>query len=412
MTTSIRSRTHSWPKGHWNWPIKVTHKHGLRDGEMIHVGGQVDLDPVGNVLHQGNLAAQTKAVVGHIGKVLGELGADLADVVKLTAFYVNDGSGDEQAFLADIGRLLPAGARPVITAVPLPALAYAGMVVEIEAVAMRAADGKRIERTTVDVPGLAKLPEPFAHALRAGEMIYTSGLSADLASGSMHAPGDLIEQSRFVMERIGDALATFGADHQDAVKINIFYTGGGTFEDWQGAARVRAAFYEEPGPAATGIPVPRQADPDNRTRIEITAMRGLDGKRLPRTHVWPKDHWDWPIHLPYKHGLKCGSKIFIGGQVALTPKGEVIKPDDMVAQTRIAMEMIRRVLEGFGAGFDDVVKVLSCYEGKASAEVLHDNLSIRSACFTEPGPASTGVPFPALAYEGMVIEIDIYAIKH
>ena len=46
-------RQHSWPEDHWDWPIHVTHKHGLRCGEMIYFGGQVDLDPHGNVCQPG-----------------------------------------------------------------------------------------------------------------------------------------------------------------------------------------------------------------------------------------------------------------------------------------------------------------------------------------------------------------------
>lgn len=404
-------REHSWPEGHWDWPIHISHKHGLRCGDMMFVGGQVDLDSKGNVLHPDDLPAQTAAVIANIGKVLAGFGAGLEDVVKLTAFYQNDGSRDETAFLADVGRHLPKGARPVITAVPLPALAYPGMIVEIAAFAMRGADGRALARDAVDLPGVAKLPAPFAHGLRCGEMIFTSSLGAIEPNGQIKDPGDLLAQSRFVMERLGDVLGTFGANHDDAVKLNIYYTGGGRFEDWQGAAKVRAAYFTEPGPAATGIPVPRHANGDLRTKIEIIAMRGTDGKYLPRSHVWPKDHWDWPIHLPYKHGIKCGKMIFIGGQVALTPSGEVIKPNAMVEQTRIAMEYIRRVLAGFGAGFDDVVNVLTFYQGGASGDTLHANLKVRSDCFTEPGPTSTGIPFPFLAYQGMIIEIDTIAMK-
>ena len=64
-----------------------------------------------------------------------------------------------------------------------------------------------------------------------------------------------------------------------------------------------------------------------------------------------------------------------------------------------------------GLGFDEVVKVNAFYQGGASAETLHRNLAIRSACFTEPGPATTGIPLPFLAYETMVIEIEVVAME-
>ena len=64
------ARTHSWPEGHWGWPIHLSHKHGLRCGEMIFVGGQVDLDSVGNVRHSGDLETQTGEVMGDMARVL------------------------------------------------------------------------------------------------------------------------------------------------------------------------------------------------------------------------------------------------------------------------------------------------------------------------------------------------------
>jgi enamine deaminase RidA (YjgF/YER057c/UK114 family) len=404
-------RAHSWPEGHWDWPIHLSHKHGLRAGEMLFVGGQVDLDPAGVVLHKDDLSRQTAVAMGHIERVLAGLGADLGDLVKLVAFYQNDGRRDETAFLGEIARALPAGKPgPVVTAVPLPALAYPGMIVEIEAVAMRGADGRRLERQAAAIPTLVAPPAPLSQALRVGEMVFVGGTSAVGPAGTPEAAGDIVPQSAIVMDRMGELLGRLGADHDDAVKINNYYMGGGTVADWEGAARTRARYFTEPGPAATGIPVPRHALAGVMARSEIIAMRGRDGGRLPRQHVWPTGHWDWPFHLPYKHGIRCGSMVYLGGQVAMTPKAEIIHPGDLVAQTRLAMANIGKVLAGFGLGFDDTVKVNAFYRGGASADQLHSNLSIRSACFTEPGPTSTGIPLPHLAYEGMMIEIEIVAM--
>jgi enamine deaminase RidA (YjgF/YER057c/UK114 family) len=405
------TRAHSWPEGHWDWPIHVSHKHGIRCGEMIFVGGQVDLDSRGTVLHPGDIETQTAAAMANLDKVLRGVGADLGDLVKLTVFYQNDGSNDEQRFMANVARQLPTDMPgPAITAVPLPALAYPGMRVEIEAVAMRGIDGRRLERQTVALRGAAPLPRPLSHGIRCGEMIFVSGLSATDESGAVIAGGDMVRQSQIVMDRIGEVLHGFGAAHADAVKISSYCVGVGPVADREGAARVRARYFDEPGPAMTGIPLPHHALPGLMTRSEVTAMLGKDRRRLPRVHVSPEGHWGWPIHLPYKHGVRCGPMIYLGGQVALNLKGEVIAPGDLVAQTGIAMENIRRVLAGFGAGFDDVVKVTTFYQGGASADQLHKNLSVRSACFTEPGPGTTGVPLPFHAQEKMTIEIEAVAM--
>ncbi len=401
---------HAWPAGHWDWPIHLSHKHGLKAGPMIFLGGQVDLDPQGRVLHAGDLERQTDAVMANISKVLAEFGAGMGDLVKLVAYYVSDGGVDEAALLGRMAKALPPGAGPAVSAVPLPALAYRGMLVEIEAVAMRGRDGTAMPKIVADPSGLAKLPAPFSHGLKCGDMIFVGGQDPLDAQGRLEHPGDIIGQMTGVMDRIALVLGRLGADFGDVVKIKNWYRGEGHFEDWAGAARVRAAYFREPGPAATGIPLPRHWRKGHAIRSDAIAMRGSDGARLAKTHVWPDGHWDWPIHLPYKHGVRCGNMIFLGGQVALTPQGVVMEPGNLVAQTKISMEMIRRALEALGLRLDDSVKVTAYYQGGASADQLHANLSIRSGSFTEPGPTSTGVPLPALAYDGMMIEIEIVAM--
>ena len=401
---------HAWPAGHWDWPIHVSHKHGLRAGPMIFLGGQVDLDSKGTALHQGDLDTQTDAVMANIGKVLAEFGCGMGDLVKLVAYYVNDGSVDEISFLTRVAKSLPKGVGPVVSAVPLPALAYKGMLVEIEAVAMRGPDGAVLKKTAADPSGLAPLPAPFSQGLRCGEMIFVGGQDAVDAGGKLENSGDIIKQMAGVMDRVGLVLGRLGADFADVVKIKNWYEGEGHFEDWAGAARVRAAYFREPGPAATGIPLPRLARKGHAIRSDVIAMRGVDGARLAKSHCWPDGHWDWPIHLPYKHAVRCGNMAFLGGQVSMTPKGVIIDPGDLVAQTKNSMEMIRRVMEAVDLKLDDSVKVTAYYQGGASADQLHANLSIRSGSFTEPGPASTGIPLPFLAYQGMMIEIEIVAM--
>ena len=136
----------------------------------------------------------------------------------------------------------------------------------------------------------------------------------------------------------------------------------------------------------------------------------LCGARLPRSHVWPTGHWDWPVHLPYRHGLRCGDLVFLGGQVSPGPDSAVIDPGDMGAQTHRAMGYIERVLGELGLGLETLLKVNAFYVGGASPAELHRNLAVRAGYYRAPGPVSTGVPVPYLAYEDMLIEIDIVAI--
>lgn len=403
-------RRHTWPPGHWSWPIKVSHKHGLRCGEMIWIGGQVDLSSWGEVLHPGSLDQQIPVVIRHLGRVLEGLDAELADLVKLLCFYVNDGSVDEEKFLEAVAAELPESAHPAVTAVPVPYLAYPGMMVEIEAYAMRGEDNQPLPRRHVTTPALSPLPTRFASTLRCGKMIFVSGQSPVDGRGAVYRPGDIVGQTNQVMAQIGAALAEFGAGFDDVVKVNRWYAGHGTVADFEPAALACARHFREPGPAATGVPIPRHARPGQQIKIEVVAMLGEDGQHLPRCHSWPEGLWDWHVHLPYKHGLKCEDMIFLGGQVALDQQGRAVRPGELTAQTHAAMTHIGSILRDLGAGYDDVCKVTTVYAASSSAEELHSNLSIRSSYFREPGPATTGIPLPTLAYPGMMIEIDVFAM--
>ena len=403
-------KQHSWPEGHWNWPIKLTHKHGLRCADMIWIGGQVNLTPEGVVLNPYDLAAQTAAVVQNIASVLNEFGAGLTDLVYLNAFYVNDGSIDEIDFLNMIANGLPSGTRAAITPIPIAYLAYEGMLVEIEAYAMRSESGEPMGRSYAPETAPGTRPDKFCTAIRCGKMIFTSAQSALDGNGDLQGKDSIVEQSRILSSNLKRALNHFGADFDDVVKTNRWYCGGDDIEDFEPAALEFAANFTEPGPAATGIPIPLHANPNELVRIAVIAMIGENGERLPRRHVWPDSVWDWHVHLPYKHGLKCDNMIFLGGQVSLNKKGQAVYPEDLTAQTHQAMAHIKTILNELGADYRDVCKIMTVYKGGCGAEALNNNLPIRSSYFDDPGPATTGVPLPVLAYEGMCIEIDIYAM--
>ena len=400
----------SWPEKHWNWPIQINHKHGIRCGSMIWVGGQVDLNEKGEVQNVGDLSTQTKNSIAYFGRVLDDFECQFSDLVVLLCFYVNDGSIDEFEFLQQVADCLPKESRTTITAISVPYLAYDGMMVEIEGYAMRRPTGESTTRTHIRLNGATRLPEPFVEGIRSDKMIFVSGQYPIDDSARVICQGDIVGQTNAVASRISKVLSELGASFDDIVKINRWYAGGSGIGDFEAASLAFANYFNEPGPAATGIPVPQHADTEVLIKIAAIAMQGEDGSYLPRTHSWPNSLWDWHVHLPYKHGLKCDGMIFLGGQVSLDKQGGAVFPDDLTAQTHQAMQHIGTILKDLGADYDDVCKVLTVYKGDCGAEDLHKNLPIRSSYFSEVGPASTGVPLPVLAYDSMVVEIDIYAM--
>jgi enamine deaminase RidA (YjgF/YER057c/UK114 family) len=409
------TRSYAWPPGHWDWYQHLAFKHGVRAGEMAFVGGQVDQSSIGEPLHAFDLTTQTAVVIRHIDTVLREYGAGLANVVKLVAFYATDGSVDETAFLADIGRHVlvhggaPGGVGPAITLVPLPCLALPGMMVEIEAIAMLGMHGERLPRTTANPPALAPLPPPFSHGVRCGKHIWTSAQESRTADGSIQYPQDLVAQTAIAMEHVAQVLAALGADLDDTVKLGTWYRGDGTRATWEPAARRRASYFTAPGPTASVLPTPSLPHGD-MTRVDAWAMRGADGHRLARTYAQLHDAWQWPVALPAAIGLQCGDFVFVGQQVALDAQGRAIAPSDLREQTRQVMKSTRTVLASFGLTLDDMVKQNSFYQGQADPETIVTNQRYRSSFYSEPAGASTGVPLLCLPLEDLLVSVETVAM--
>ncbi|WP_373503297.1 Rid family hydrolase [Aestuariivirga sp.] len=398
------------PEDHWSWGPHLSHSHAVRCGRFVWVSGQMDLGPSGGINFPGDLRAQVNGAMTNVATVLAASGCDLSHVVKLLCFYVNDGSRDEDAVLQLIGDHLPPGLRPTVTAVPVAYLAFPGAEVMIEAYAMASENGDPLPRSHGDAVGLSPLPAAFASAVRCGKMIFVSGQSPVSASGEVLHKGDIVAQTHQVMAQVKSALASFGAAFADVVKINRWYVGQGKVEDFEPAAMACAANFAEPGPAATGVPIPRHARDGQLIRIEVVAMLSEDGSHLPRRQVWPDTLWDWTVDIPYWHGLKCHDMIFLGGQVSLDTKGIAVNPFDMRAQAAQAMVHIGSILRELGANYDDICKLTTVYAGPPGLDALQENLRIRSAFFKTPGPATTDIALPVLAYPGMIIEIDTFAM--
>lgn len=285
----------------------------VRIGELVLTGGA-----------EGSPAEQ---VAGIAGALAGQ-GAGLRDLCLLRAFY-RAGDWEAAALRAALAAALPDGAGIALTLVPV---AFAGM----------GNGGLSVEGAAVVAPRSTTVGSgPFVKGLRQGRFLFLSGQAAA-------ANGTLAEESRSVMQSLGTTLAGLGAGFSDVVRMNRWYHAEGTKEAWEPSARATASFYIEPGPIATAISLPVALPEGRSIQIELMGMLGEDGRTLPKHHSWPAGLWDWPIHLPYKHGLACGGIGFVGGQVSLDADAQVIDPDHLDRQVRRSLDCIDRVAAGLG----------------------------------------------------------------
>ena len=101
--------------------------------------------------------------------------------------------------------------------------------------------------------------------------------------------------------------------------------------------------------------------------------------------------------------------IYVSGQVALNPAGEIVGKSDLRAQVTQVMENLKTALAAAGASFQDVVK-LNYYVVNLNPEKLAVIREVRNKYIsTEHPPASTLVGVTALAREEFLIEVEVVA---
>ncbi|GHO88301.1 RidA family protein [Dictyobacter formicarum] len=124
-------------------------------------------------------------------------------------------------------------------------------------------------------------------------------------------------------------------------------------------------------------------------------------------------HFINPSTLPgtagYSHVVEVtgGRTIFISGQVAINPSGEIVGRNDFRAQTQQVFENIKTALVAVGADFTHVIKLNMYVVDISQVPILRE---VRDRYVnTQNPPASTLVEIRRLVREELLIEIEAVA---
>ena len=220
------------------------------------------------------LARQTADAVENLKRCLSENEASIADVMRLNVYYRSDGGMDD---LLTVGDALTAGFQtpgPVVTFVPLRELGRADRVVELDVVAMPGHDGQTPTRSELTaLPGWSWPREwPFVQSKRCGDAIFIGGQPAFDAERNIIEPGDMVGQTRRVMDRVVAMLESFGATYDDVMKVGCWYNGGASVDVLKSNALIRTSYMNSPGGTSTGVPVQTCFAAGLEIQVDIVAM--------------------------------------------------------------------------------------------------------------------------------------------
>ena len=110
----------------------------------------------------------------------------------------------------------------------------------------------------------------FSAAVRAGDFVFISGMTAADEAGAIVGDGDIVRQTEYIFEKMGHVLAAAGASFANVVDTTEYFL---TLDGYAKTAGVRRkVFGEAPWPAATGVLVAGLIRPGALIEIKATAL--------------------------------------------------------------------------------------------------------------------------------------------
>jgi 2-iminobutanoate/2-iminopropanoate deaminase len=124
-------------------------------------------------------------------------------------------------------------------------------------------------REEIRVAGQAEPISHYTDAVRAGDLLFVSGVVPVDGDGRVVGGDDVVEQARQVFRNMREVLAAAGASFADVVKVTVFLT---DVDDRPLVNPVRQEVFGETRPASTLVEISRLAVPGARIEVEAVAV--------------------------------------------------------------------------------------------------------------------------------------------
>ena len=126
-----------------------------------------------------------------------------------------------------------------------------------------------MSRSEIRVDSLAEPISHYTDAVRAGDLLFVSGLLAVDADGVLVGEADVVAQARQIFANLRVVLEAAGCGFADVVKVTLFLT---DVDDRPLINPVRQEVFGEARPASTLVEVSRLALPGAKIEVEAVAL--------------------------------------------------------------------------------------------------------------------------------------------
>jgi 2-iminobutanoate/2-iminopropanoate deaminase len=299
----------------------------VKAGGLIFVSAMLGTGSDGKVAGPG-IDSQTKAAIGRLESVLRAAGSSLAQIVSVHVYLKRASDFDA---LNAVYRQTFSEKQPVRTTVVTDL--GPDKLVALSAIAVP--DGA--PREILQPAGWLKSPRPYSYIVRAGGLVFLSGLVSRRGSDDQVVPGSVSFQTKTILDNAGVLLKTAGLTHGDVVAARVFLTDDSLFEEMNNT--YRTYFMTNPPARATCVTELMGSE----SMVEITLIASESGKQTLGPAVSPS--------LPLSTAVRAGDLLFLSGVLGNTDTNA----SDLPAQTQEIFSRINRTLEGVGLSFSHVV---------------------------------------------------------
>jgi enamine deaminase RidA (YjgF/YER057c/UK114 family) len=246
---------------------QVGYSRMVKLGNYVRIGGTAAVNLDGTAHAPGDVYAQTKFIFERFLGLLEQAGASPADVYGIRAFAVNDVDDDFARAYAEYFKEY----RPIATKYGIPSLGRPELRIEIELEAfIGSGEGTKFKRESFSSGIPLESQVGYSRMIKIGPYVRIGGTGAVNLDGTPHAPGDVYEQTKFIMERFLELLKQAGASPADVYGIRAF-----SVDDTDDAfGKAYSEYFGKYRPIATKIGVSNLHDPSLRIEIELEAFVG------------------------------------------------------------------------------------------------------------------------------------------
>jgi 2-iminobutanoate/2-iminopropanoate deaminase len=236
-------------------------------------------------------------------------------------------------------------------------------------------------REVLHPAGWMKSPRPYSYIVRAGNLVFLSGLVSRRGADDQPVPGPVSTQVTTILDNAGVLLRTAGLTHADVVASRVFIVDESLFQEMNDA--YRKFFADAPPARATAIAGLVGAS----SVVEITLVAAAGDREVIGPSVSPS--------LPLSPAVRAGRFVFLSGVLGNTDENQ----DDVAKQTQEILARIGRTLTSAGLSFGEVVDNTVYLTSLSSTPAME---RMASPVFPVDPPARTVVGTRLVSRTGLV----------